>query len=102
MCLIPDQHTVKQLTATGLDPPFHNRIHSRHANTAEHDLDPGIGEDRVEQGGVLAVPVADEEPGAAAGVFDIHDQITSRLGDPGCGWVSGGAEDADATGWHAR
>ena len=32
-------------------------------------LDPGVSEDRVEQRRVLAVVVADEEPGPAAGVL---------------------------------
>jgi hypothetical protein len=45
-----------------LDPAFHERVHPG-------QLDAGVGEDRVEQGGVLAVPITDEETGAAAGVL---------------------------------
>jgi hypothetical protein len=98
MCLVPDQHAVEQLVAAGLDPPFHDRIHSRHADAAEHGLDPGVGEDGVEQGGVFAVPVADEVLDWAAGVFDIHDQVAGGLRHPGCGRRRGSAEDAYAAG----
>lgn len=45
MPLIPDQGPVQQLASAGLHPPFHDRVHSRHRDTAEHDLDTRIGED---------------------------------------------------------
>jgi hypothetical protein len=46
--LVPDQHPVQQFTAAALDPPFHDRVHAGHLDTAEHDGDPGVGKDRVE------------------------------------------------------
>jgi hypothetical protein len=61
--LVPDEGAVEQFAATGLNPPFHDRVHARHPDTAEHHGDPGVGQDRVEHRRVLAVPVADEEPG---------------------------------------
>ena len=42
--------------------------------------DAGVGKDGVEQGRVLAVPVADEVLRLAAGVFEIHDQVVGGLG----------------------
>jgi hypothetical protein len=54
---VPDQRAVEQLTAAGLHPPLHHRVHPRHLDAAEHDLDPGVGEDLVEQVGELPVPV---------------------------------------------
>jgi hypothetical protein len=42
--LVPDQGPAKQLAAAGLHPAFHDRVHSRHLDTAEHDLDAGVFE----------------------------------------------------------
>jgi hypothetical protein len=55
MRLIRDQRAVQQLAAAALDPPLHDRVHAGHLDAAEHDLDPGVGEDRVEQCRVPAV-----------------------------------------------
>ncbi|MFD4974944.1 hypothetical protein [Streptomyces sp. NPDC058424] len=57
-------------------------------------LDPCIVEDSVEQGGKLPVPVPDQEPGPAAGIFEVHDEVLRGLSDPRGGGVRGGAEDA--------
>jgi hypothetical protein len=59
MPLIPDQGPVEQLAAAGQHPSLHDRVHSRHLDPAEHDRDPGVLEDSVEQGGELAVAVPD-------------------------------------------
>ena len=40
--LIPDQDPVKQLAAAGLHPALHDRVHSRHLDAAEHDLDASV------------------------------------------------------------
>jgi hypothetical protein len=37
--LVPDQRAVQKLTPAPLHPPLHNRVHSRHLDAAEHDLD---------------------------------------------------------------
>ncbi|GAA2285718.1 hypothetical protein GCM10010415_64910 [Streptomyces atrovirens] len=50
MPLILDRGPVPQLAPTGLHPAFHGRVHPRHPDTAEHDLGPRIGEDRVDAG----------------------------------------------------
>ncbi|GAB3169460.1 hypothetical protein GCM10027162_08420 [Streptomyces incanus] len=60
--LVPDQGAVQELASAGLYPPFHERIHPRHPDAGDHDLDPRILEDGVEQGGELPVPVAEQEP----------------------------------------
>lgn len=67
--LVPDQRAVEELTAVGLHPPLHHRIHPRHPRPGQHRLDTGIGQNGVEQLRELAVPVADQEPCPAAGVF---------------------------------
>src|SRR5688572_29072300 len=46
--------------AAGLDPPFHDRVRPGHPDTAEHDLDPRVGEDLVEPGRVPPVAVPDQ------------------------------------------
>jgi hypothetical protein len=45
--LVPDQHSVQQLTAARLHPPFHDRVHTWHPDPAEHDFDTSIREGAV-------------------------------------------------------
>jgi hypothetical protein len=47
--LVPDQGPVEKLAAAGLYPSLHERVHSRHLDTAEQDRDPGVLEHVVEQ-----------------------------------------------------
>ena len=42
MRLVPDECAVEQLVAAGLDPPFHDRVHSGNLDTAEHHGDAGV------------------------------------------------------------
>jgi len=72
--LVPDQGPVEQFSAAGLHPPFHDRIHSRDLDAAEHNLDPGIGEDCVEQSRKLAIPVPDQKSCPTSCVLQVHDQ----------------------------
>jgi hypothetical protein len=72
--LVPDQRAVQEFAAAGLYPPFHDRVHSWHPDATEHNLDPRLGEDGVEQIGELAVPVPDQEACPAVGVLEVHDQ----------------------------
>jgi len=46
--MVPDQGAVQQFVAAGLHPTLHHRVHPRHADPREHDLDPGLCEDLVE------------------------------------------------------
>jgi hypothetical protein len=55
--------------AAALDPPLHDRVHTGHLDASEHHLDPGVGEDRIEQRRNLAVAVPDEVPDPTAGVL---------------------------------
>jgi hypothetical protein len=81
--LIPDERAVQQLVTARLYPSFHDRIHPRHLDPAEHDRDARVLENRVEHGGKLAVAVPDQEPCSAAGVLQVHDKVPGRLHDPG-------------------
>ena len=93
--LVPDQGPVEKLAAAGLHPSLHERVHSRHLDTAEHDLDPGVLEHVVEQAGELAVAVPDQEPRPAAGILKVHDEVLRGLGDPGGSGMGGCAQDPD-------
>ena len=46
--------------SAGLDPAFHDRVHSGDLDTAEYDRDACVGEDGVEQGWILAVAIAEK------------------------------------------
>jgi hypothetical protein len=58
--LVPDQGPVEQLAAAGLHPSLHERVYSRHLDTAKHHLDPGVLEHGVKQVGELAVAIPDQ------------------------------------------
>ena len=100
--LVPDQGPVEQLAAASLHPTLHDRVHSRHLNTAEHDLDPGLLEHGVEQVRELAVAVPDQEPHPASAVLQIHDQVLHGLGNPGRNRMRSRAPGSGSAGWHAR
>jgi hypothetical protein len=53
---------IQQFAAAGLYPPFPDRVHSRHPNPSEHDLDFRIGQGAIDQLGERAVPIPDQEP----------------------------------------
>jgi hypothetical protein len=60
MSPVEDQRPVEQLAPACPHPAFHHGIHPGNADAAAHDRDPGVGEDGVEQGRLLAVPITDE------------------------------------------
>ncbi|MEU4769788.1 hypothetical protein AB0H12_41870 [Actinosynnema sp. NPDC023794] len=84
--------------AAAADPAFHDGIHARDADSAEDDPDARVGEHGVEQGGELAVMVADQEPRVSTFVFEVHHEVPGGWGDPGGGRVRGG----ESGGWRAR
>jgi hypothetical protein len=93
--LVPDQGPVEQLAAAGLRPSLHECVHSRHLDSAEHDLDAGILEHGVEQAGELAVAIPDQESRLAPGILKIHDEVPRGLDNPACSGMKGRAEDPD-------
>jgi len=95
MSLVPDQRAIEEFVAAAPDPSLHDRVHPRDPDTAENNLDARVGENDVEQGGELPVAIADQEPRAGTCVFEVHDEVLRGLGDPRCGRVRGGAQDAD-------
>ena len=53
------------------------------------DADVGVGEDGVEGGGELAVPVTDQEPELLGAIAEVHEQVAGLLGDPSTGGMGG-------------
>jgi hypothetical protein len=56
---------IETFAEQGADPAFRNGVRARCADRGADDADVGAGEDRVEGGDELAVPVADQETEAA-------------------------------------
>jgi hypothetical protein len=56
------------------------------------------GEDGVEGGGELHVPVADEMGEVGGAVAEVPQELAGLLGGPGCGGAGGDAEDVDGAG----
>ncbi|GGM90438.1 hypothetical protein GCM10011609_29290 [Lentzea pudingi] len=94
MGLGPDQCAVQKLAAQRLDPAFHDRVHAGHPDAGQDRRDPGAAEDLVDQCGVLAAAITDEEPDLceAAGVFEVQQEISDGLCHPGMCGVRGCAE----------
>src|SRR5690242_21857238 len=96
--LVPDQGAVQELAAASPDPAFGDRVHPGRPDVAEHDPDPGIGEDRVEYGGVVRAAVANHELDPVCLLAQVRDQVPGLLGGPLPGWMQSDPEDADAPG----
>jgi hypothetical protein len=56
------------------------------------------GEDGVERGGELRVPIADQEPEPADTVVNGHNQVAGLLGHPRLHWVRRHPEHMDLAG----
>src|SRR5258705_13545912 len=80
--LVPDERAVEQVMSAGLDPAFHDRVHSGDLDTAEYDRDACVGEDGVGEGWELAVAVAEKVLQAASGVCDVRGGGAAGLRDP--------------------
>jgi hypothetical protein len=61
------------LAVDATDPAFRDRVRARRPYRGADDADVGAGEDGVEGGGELAVPVADQEPKPVGAVAEIHE-----------------------------
>jgi hypothetical protein len=98
MVLVPDQSAVEEFMPAGLYPALHDRVHPRYLDAGGDHLQAGVGHQGVEGSGELGVAVADEEPGFAACVFEVHEEVASELHDPLGGGVCSRAQDPDTPG----
>jgi hypothetical protein len=88
-----DQKVVEALSSQCPDEPFRDRVRPGRSDRGADDPQVGAGEDGVERGGKLAVPVADQEPEPIAAIAEIHQQVAGLLGHPGTGRVGGDPRD---------
>lgn len=98
MGLVPDESAIQELAAASPDPAFGNRVHTRRPDAAEHGLDAGVGEDRVECGGEVRATIADHELDLVRLLAEVDDQVAGLLGGPRAGWMQSDSEDADPPG----
>ena len=89
MALSGDQEVVEAFPAQGADEPFRDRVRPRCPDWGAEDPDVGTGEDRVEDRGELAVPVADQESESFGAIVEVHQQVAGLLGHPGPGRMGG-------------
>jgi hypothetical protein len=93
---IPQQAAIQELTAAGVHPSLHDRIHAGHADADDHRVDASLGEDLIDERGELPIPIPDQIARPTVGVLQIHHQVLDGLNDPGRSRTSGSAEHADA------
>jgi len=91
-----DQEVVEAFLAQGADEAFRDRVRPWCPYRGADDPDVGTGEDRVEGGGELAVPVADQELESVGAFAEVDEQVAGLLGDPGPGGVGGDPGDVYA------
>ena len=84
-----DQEVVDAFSAQGADEAFGDGVRSRCPDRGAEDADVGAGEHRVEGGGELAVPIADQELELGGVVTEVDEQVAGLLGHPGAGGVGG-------------
>jgi hypothetical protein len=89
MALSDDQDVVEAFPAQCPDEAFRDRVRPRCPDRSADDPNVGTGEDRVERGGELAVPVADQELEPVGAITEVHQQVAGLLGHPRPGGVSG-------------
>jgi hypothetical protein len=70
-------------------------VHARRLDVAQHDPDPGIGEDRAECGGEVRAAVADHELDPVRLLAEVHDQVAGLLGGPFSGGMQRDPENPD-------
>ena len=69
---------VEALVADGTHKSLRERVGSRRSDLGANRLDTDRGH-LVEAGGELGVPIADEEPEAPIGIFEVGGEVTGDL-----------------------
>ena len=70
---------IEAFPAQSADAAFGDRVGPGCPHGAAEDTDASVGEDRVEGGGELAVPVAYQEPELLGLVAEVHQQVAGLL-----------------------
>jgi len=77
-----DQHPVQALAAGAGDPAFGYSVRARRLDRCLDDPRAHRGEHRIEPGGELRVPVADQELQLVSAALQAHQEIAGLLSDP--------------------
>jgi hypothetical protein len=93
-----DQHPVGDLGPGGEHEPFRIGVRARTPRRDLDRFDAGAGQDRVERGGELPGPVADQEPEVRDPVAEVHKEVPDLLGGPRPVRVGGHAGDVHVAG----
>jgi hypothetical protein len=96
--LVVDQQPVGALLANAADKPFGIAVRLRCLGRNLDHIEAFGGEDGIEGGGELGVPVADQEAERGDPLTHVHHQITGGLGSPGRGRMSGHPEQVQPAG----
>ncbi|MGO4747139.1 hypothetical protein AB4212_00585 [Streptomyces sp. 2MCAF27] len=91
-----DEESVSALCAGCAYPPFGERVGPGALRRRPDNGCAVAGEDGVERGSELAVPVTDEVPEAPSPLLKVREQIAGKLGDPYAGRMGGDTQDVNA------
>jgi hypothetical protein len=75
------------------------RIRARRLRGRADHLDAGGGEDGIEPGGELRIPIAEQKPQRVGSLVEFHQQVTGLLDDPGTGRVRRDTDKSGPGGW---
>jgi hypothetical protein len=93
-----NQEAVEEFAADRADEALGDRVGPRCPHRRLDDPDVDGGEDGVERGGELGIPIADEESEATPCVVEIYGEVARLSGQPGAGGVGCDGEDVYAAG----
>ena len=82
MASAEDEQVVQQLSPSGADEPFGDRVRPRGPIGQFQDLHALGAEDLIEAGGELAVAITEQEVGPERPVLELPGQVPSLLGHP--------------------
>jgi len=97
MPLAEDQHPVSDLRPGGEHEPFCISVRAWAPGRDHHDLDTGVGQDRVKRRGELPRQVTDQEPEAGGAITEIRQEVADLLRGPGTVRVRGDPEAVHVT-----
>jgi hypothetical protein len=96
--LVVDQQSVGAFVADAANEPFGVAVRSGCPGRDLDHIDAFGGEDGIEGGGELGVPVADQEAEGGDPLAEVHQEVAGGLGGPGCARVGGHAEEVESSG----
>jgi hypothetical protein len=98
MSLVVDQQLVGALFADAANEPFRVAVRPGCPGRDLDHVESFGGEHGIEGGSELGVPVADQEAKGSDPLTEVHQEVASGLGGPGCGRMSSHAQDVNPAG----